>query len=190
MQADPHGITATPAELRKAQRTTSKQPSNVVDVVNDRIMLGMQQMDMDRFTTLTRASDPNSAAMYRRLSASNYTPNNTLSYQAINQQSQLPNAMDISQADMSITTNYMGDDSKDFFNSVMGPSHAQPQPTERNPMPPVSFHQPLKTESVDCDEGGGSSASVLQQLLSPDSNNLSIQEIESLLGMGKFFSGK
>lgn len=173
-QVDPHDITATPLERLKANRNKFSQNSNVLDVVDEKIMLGTEQLATSKkLTSMIRTSDSNAAA-YRQ-SSGGYI-NGTM-YGGITPV-QL-NVMDSThpQPDMSVSTSYMNDSKDMLYSSNMGSAlETTLQPTLQNTLSPMDFPQGLKMDDA------SSSASMLEQLLNPDPDNHIIQELENLLG--------
>lgn len=215
MQADPIDITSTPQEKIKAQRNKAHQPNNIVDVVNEKIMLGTEQIvDVERFTTMVKMSDPNSSSatttvFHRQNSNSSYSSsfsgatggfggNVTGSRQQLintntSVRSSNPLTLDSVTA-ASMLGGYSNINTTKVYNQlgssvVAGHSSiSQQRPTLRDIGPPMGFQQPLKSSSNLADHS--SSSSMLHQLLNPDSDHLIIQELESLLGKFESLQGR
>ncbi|XP_067928373.1 serine-rich adhesin for platelets-like isoform X2 [Watersipora subatra] len=171
-------ITATPLEKRKAQKNKSNQSCNVVDVIDNKIMHGTEQINMERFTAIDSMVD---ATNYHRQNSGIYANGAVYSGHQVQQASSIvpdapltdmPRVPEQPLADMSGVTSYISNDSKDFFHSNLPPSLSS------RSRPPMDFAESNRFENME----SNSSASVLQHLLSPDSDNLIIQELENLLG--------
>lgn len=161
-QAIPQEITATPYDRIRAQNTVQAS-GNVVDVVNDKIIHGKEQFNIDRFTSL-----PKEAMSLQHM----YQRQNSLSdgqlhgHPAPSRRLGSPHSFSLTP---SSTYSHMADSSVNGIQNPTSRDSIMPQPSST-----------LNNSSLDS-TNNNSNLSMVEHLLSADSFN-DIQDLVSLLG--------